>query len=108
MYENYLRVQFLQISSIESDTRVVHLPCEVYIARRLEIAMLCSSFLSTTAFYFSSLISCITKVDVLIGSVSHCSNARSRNLGDQEGNVRKQILLLLLSTSSAELIHFML
>jgi len=87
---------------------VVHLPCEVYIACGLEITMLCSSFLSTTAFYFSSLISYITKVDVLIGSLSHCSNARSRNLGDQEGNVRKQILLLLLSTSSAELIHFML
>jgi len=61
MCENYIRVQFLLSNSIESDARVLHLPCEVYVACGFEMKMWCSSILSTTASYFSRVLSPVSQ-----------------------------------------------
>jgi len=58
--ENHLHVQFLLSNSIESDTHVLRLPCEVYVACGFEMKM-CSSVLSTTASYFSRVLSPVSQ-----------------------------------------------
>ena len=92
--ENYILVQFLLSNSIESDTHVLHLPCEVYIACDLEIKMWCSSFLSTTAPYFSIVWSPLSqKLMPWLGRFLTIQTPDKKNLKDQKGNVPKQILL---------------
>ena len=59
--ENYLHIQFSLSNSIESDTRALHLPCEVYVACGFEMKMWCSSVLSTTPSYFSRVLSPVSQ-----------------------------------------------